>query len=189
MNKNAWPSLTKYATSHSPLNPLPFPFPIRPPLDNWWDFLHFLCQICQPLRTLHDRVTSLSDYWDILYWCRGSTQAYLSMNMLCSSDHPTHPLHSSGFISISYQFISGHLHYQRFSCPLIKMSNPILFDKWRKCKLGWTTHELWENCLSSKTHKLLHHANWYRVNLQMYVFKQNLIFIGSPIQVGMNLQN
>lgn len=189
MNKNAWPCLTKYATSHSPLNPLPFPFPIRPPLDNWWDFLHFLCQICQPLRTLHDRVTSLSDYQDILYWCRGSTQEYLSMNMLCSSDHPTHPLHSTGFISISYQFISGHLHYQRFSCPLIKMSNPILFDKWRKCKLGWTTHELWENCLSSKTHKLLHHANWYRVNVQMYVFKQNLILIGTPNQVWMNLQN
>lgn len=123
-------------------------------------------------------VTSLSDYQDILYWCQGSTQEYLSMNMLCSSDHPTHPLHSTGFISISYQFISGHLHYQSFSCPLIKMSNPILFDKWRKCKLGWMTHELWENCLSSKAHKLLHHANWYRVNLQMYVFKQNLIFIG-----------
>lgn len=134
-------------------------------------------------------VTSLSDYQDILYWCRGSTQEYLSMNMLCSSDHPTHPLHSTGFISISYQFISGHLHYQRFSCPLIKMSNPILFDKWRKCKLGWTTHELWENCLSSKTLKLLHHANWYRVNLQMYVFKQYLIFISTPNQVWMNLQN
>lgn len=172
-----------------PIEPLPFPFPIRPPLDNWWDFLHFLCQICQPLRTLHDRVTGLSDYQDTLYWCRGSTQEYLSMNMLCSSDHPTHPLHSAGFISISYQFISGHLHYQRFSCPLIKMSNPILFDKWRKCKLGWTTHELWENCLSSKTHKFLHHANWYRVNIQMYVFKQNLIFIGTPNKVWMNLQN
>lgn len=76
--------------------------------------------------------------------------------VLFRSSYP--PLHSTGFISISYQFISGHLHYQRFSCPLIKMSNPILFDKWRKCKLGWTTHELWENCLSSKTHIFLHHA-------------------------------
>lgn len=30
-----------------PIEPLPFPFPIRPPLDDWWDFLHFLCQMTE----------------------------------------------------------------------------------------------------------------------------------------------
>lgn len=151
MNNNAWPRLNKICNKPFPIES-PLPLPIPPALDNWWDFLHFLCQIYQPFP--NPAWQSHQFVW--LSLCRGSTQAYLSMNMLCSSDHPTHPLHSAGFISISYQFISGHLHYQRFSCPLIKMSNPILFDKWRKCKLGWTTHELWENCLPSK--KLLNLA-------------------------------
>lgn len=65
-------------------------------------------------------------YHDILYLCRGSTQAYLSMNMLCSSDHPTHPLHSRDLsplvINLSqatYTIKGSHVHWlkcQILSC-------------------------------------------------------------------------
>lgn len=150
MNKNAWPCLYKICNKPFPIES---PLPIPPPLDNWWDFLHFLCQICQPFvnlfRSLHDSHQFVCLSWYPVLMSRKYPGILINEHaVLFRSSYP--PPSFQGFISISYQFISGHLHYQRFSCPLIKMSNPILFDKWKKCKLGWTTHGLWENCLPVK---------------------------------------